>query len=180
MFNTYDEYERATREAQVNKYEEEKTSYTKLILFNTVLFVAFSILVYFGFHYFKGEESFFTKTKVLGVSYINPKYAQNDEELIHILDDMDIDVLDSQRQLSQEMRSAVVSENATESSYEKALKEELESEPLVIIVKEGDTLRSLAEQYYGDIAVFHKILDANPTLSEQSNKVYIGQKLILP
>lgn len=180
MFNTYDEYEHATKEAQINQYEEEKTSYKKLIFFNTLLFSLFSMLVYFGFSYFEGDENFFQPKKVLGVSYINPQYAQNDEELIQILDEMDVDTLDSQKQLSQDMREVVAAVNGVETSYQKALQKEIEGEPIVVIVKKGDTLGSLAQQYYGDIRAFHKIITANPTLSEQSNTIRIGQKLILP
>jgi nucleoid-associated protein YgaU len=180
MFNTYDEYEQATKEAQINQYEEEKTSYKRLIVFNALLFSIFSIFVYFGFSYFKAKEDYFQPKKVLGVSYINPKYAQNDEELIHILDEMEVDTLDSQKQLSEEMREVVAVVNGVETSYERALERELEREPLMVIVSKGDTLGSLAQKYYGDVRDFHKIIEANPALSEKSNTIHVGQKLILP
>lgn len=49
----------------------------------------------------------------------------------------------------------------------------------VHIVRSGETLSSIAEQYYGSSNAWRKILDANKTLKD-ANKIAPGTKLVIP
>lgn len=47
-------------------------------------------------------------------------------------------------------------------------------------VKSGDTLTSIAKQYYGDASNWQKILDANKDILKSPNSLQVGQKLKIP
>jgi nucleoid-associated protein YgaU len=47
------------------------------------------------------------------------------------------------------------------------------------IVRPGETLSAIAQQYYGSSNTWRKILDANKTLKD-ANKIAPGTKLIIP
>jgi nucleoid-associated protein YgaU len=69
----------------------------------------------------------------------------------------------------------------SQSMYSDAISRELDDKHKfkgkVVVVKKGDTLSSLAEKYYGDAMAFHKILKNNKNISEQSNTLYVGEKI---
>lgn len=50
----------------------------------------------------------------------------------------------------------------------------------VIVVKEGDTLSTIASRVYGNVSAYKKIYKANPELIKNENKIFIGQKIRLP
>ena len=47
-------------------------------------------------------------------------------------------------------------------------------------VKSGDTLSAIAEEMYGDANKYHKIFDANTPMLSDPDKIYPGQKLVIP
>jgi nucleoid-associated protein YgaU len=47
-------------------------------------------------------------------------------------------------------------------------------------VAKGDTLYSLARKYYGDQRRWRDIYEANRSLISDPNKIYVGQRLIIP
>jgi nucleoid-associated protein YgaU len=47
-------------------------------------------------------------------------------------------------------------------------------------VQSGDTLWSIAESVYGDGSKYSKIFDANTDLLEQPDRIFPGQKLLIP
>ena len=47
-------------------------------------------------------------------------------------------------------------------------------------VQSGDTLWSIAETAYGDGSKYSKIFDANTDLLEQPDRIFPGQKLLIP
>ena len=47
-------------------------------------------------------------------------------------------------------------------------------------VQSGDTLWSIAESVYGDGSKYSKIFDANTDLLEQPDRIFPGQKLLMP
>ena len=47
-------------------------------------------------------------------------------------------------------------------------------------VQSGDTLWSIAENAYGDGSKYSKIFDANHELLEQPDRIFPGQKLLIP
>jgi nucleoid-associated protein YgaU len=48
------------------------------------------------------------------------------------------------------------------------------------VVKKGDTLSKIAEQYYGDKMLYPKIFEANQDVLTDPNKIKPGQKLRIP
>jgi nucleoid-associated protein YgaU len=48
------------------------------------------------------------------------------------------------------------------------------------VVKEGDTLSKIAEEYYGDKMLYPKIFEANKDVLQDPNKIKPGQKLRIP
>ena len=48
------------------------------------------------------------------------------------------------------------------------------------IVKSGDTLSKIAEEYYGDKMLYTKIFEANRDVLKDPNKIRPGQRLLIP
>ena len=48
------------------------------------------------------------------------------------------------------------------------------------VVVKGDTLSKIAQQYYGDAALYPQIFEANRDVLKDPNKIHPGQKLRIP
>ena len=48
------------------------------------------------------------------------------------------------------------------------------------VVQSGETLSKIAQQYYGDAALYDKIFQANRDVLKDPNKIFPGQKLKIP
>lgn len=48
------------------------------------------------------------------------------------------------------------------------------------VVKSGDTLSKIAEEFYGDKMLYDRIFDANRNVLNDPNKIKPGQKLLIP
>jgi len=69
------------------------------------------------------------------------------------------------------------------SDYTASIKKEVatrQSEMRVIIVKEGDSLSKIAKRAYGNAMAFDRILQANPELIKNPDRIYVGQRLRVP
>jgi nucleoid-associated protein YgaU len=67
---------------------------------------------------------------------------------------------------------------ATQKSLSPQPSSMLESGTTVYIVIAGDTLSSIADEYYGDVNLFRRIAKANPTIDP--NNIAIGMRLVIP
>ena len=47
-------------------------------------------------------------------------------------------------------------------------------------VKAGDTLGKIAQQFYGDSSLYMQIFEANKNQLKDPNKIFPGQKLVIP
>ena len=47
-------------------------------------------------------------------------------------------------------------------------------------IKSGDTLSAIAKQFYGDASQYPKIFEANREVIKDPNKIFVGQKIIIP
>ncbi|MGB8692296.1 MAG: LysM peptidoglycan-binding domain-containing protein [Steroidobacteraceae bacterium] len=47
-------------------------------------------------------------------------------------------------------------------------------------VQKGDTLGKIAQKYYGDPALYTQIFAANKNQLKDPNKIFPGQKLVIP
>jgi len=48
------------------------------------------------------------------------------------------------------------------------------------VVKKGDTLSKIAQQFYGDAKLYPQIFEANRDILSDPNLIKIGQKLRIP
>jgi nucleoid-associated protein YgaU len=48
------------------------------------------------------------------------------------------------------------------------------------VVKKGETLSKIAEEYYGDKMLYPKIFEANKDVLQDPNKIQPGQRLRIP
>ena len=188
MFGNKDEYENATRHAQVNTYAESKFVNGKLIVLNLLLLMVIGYVI-FLFTQTKGNE----KTAVLGVSITADESNMDDEAYIKLLKSSEVD---SVKENSQQMpldslnnsMKVLMNESTIQSSssYTNAISKELEADDdkkrdyRVVIVKKGDTLSTLAEKYYGNSMKFQKIISANTHLNKQSHTLYVGKEIHIP
>jgi len=70
----------------------------------------------------------------------------------------------------------VVTEEKKEKD-EKAPKSQKSSKPDIYIVKDGDTLESIAYEFFGDTKYWYRIFAANEAEIDDWNNIYPGQKL---
>jgi len=81
------------------------------------------------------------------------------------------------------LERALLFTEGTSSSYEQAIKKELDvrsNEMRIIIVQRGDTLSKIAKKAYGDIDAYPKIFKANPELLKNPDEIFAGQRLRIP
>ncbi len=67
--------------------------------------------------------------------------------------------------------------------YEEIINEEIATranEMRIIVVQEGDTLSKIAQRAYGDLLAYDRIIEANPELIENPDRIYVGQRLRVP
>lgn len=193
-----DEYVEAIRNSKIHTEEYDEIENSNTIRNLNIIFslVIATYLGYLGFNYFNDDTSAMVKTtKVMGVSYtIEDETFQETQQLENILSKVDVESLNEWKEqtrgledISMDIESMVNTTFVEESSYMRELSKELnggkamlkESEFLVV-VKNGDTLASLAEEYYGDALKFDKIISYNPEISQKSNTIYAGQELKIP
>lgn len=196
--NEYDEYDEAIRNSKIHTEEYEQSENANLIRnLNMVFALAIAIyLGYLGFNYFNNDETSMLKTtKVMGVSYtIEDETFQETQQLENILSKVDVESLNEWKEqtrgledISMAIDSIVNATFVEESSYVKELtkefnggKEMLTETEFLVVVKNGDTLASLAEEYYGDALKFDRIISHNPEVAQKSNTIYAGQELKIP
>ena len=53
-------------------------------------------------------------------------------------------------------------------------------EPVFHTVEKGDTLSKIAKEFYGKASAYMKIFEANREVIEDPDKIYPGQKIIIP
>jgi len=181
-----DEYIEATEHASINTHSIREKHEYKLGIFNLFLLTTIGVMGYVSFDSFHVKSSFFKNINILNKDKIenNP---ETDQELINILGTIDINsvaVEDKKKFISLSSAiDSVVNDSSLEdnSPYTQALAREINrDQERVVVIKKGDTLASLSEQYYGDSMAYSKILKANKSLSQTSYTIFVGQELILP
>jgi len=180
MYNRKDEYREATKDASVNTYGNSKISNSKLIMLNLFLATTLGLMGYVGFDSFGGQTTFFKQTKVMGVSH-----TIDDENFISMLNNSEVDTLvESKNGLKNAIDTIVSTSVGKEDSYMKSISKEISGKKEIkifsIVVKNGDTLASLADEYYGDSMAYDKIIEVNINLTQEANTIYVGQTINLP
>jgi len=188
MYGNKDEYREATKDASVNTYGHSKISNSKLIIVNLFLASTLGIMGYVGLGSFGEKISLVKQTKVLGATH-----TIDDENFINMLNNTEVDTLNSsENNIRHAIDSIVSSSVGEEDSYMKSISKEIvstskskivntsNSDIVTIVVKQGDTLASLAEEYYGDSNAYDKIIKANRRLTQASHTIYVGDRINLP
>lgn len=91
-----------------------------------------------------------------------------------------IDDISSQISSAIEELDQIKSEKST---YTKSISNEIstrENEMRFIVVKEGDSLSKIAKRAYGSVTAYDVIVEANPDLIKNPNRIFVGQKLRIP
>jgi len=178
-----DEYTEATEHASINTHSIRENN---LGVFNLFLLTTIGVMGYVSFDSLHEKSSFFKNINILNKDKTENQSA-TDQELIDILGTVDINsvAVDDKKKfisLSSAINSVVNNSSLEETSpYTQALTREINRDnERVVIIKKGDTLASLSEQYYGDSMAYSKILKANKSLSQASYTIFVGQELILP
>ena len=149
------------------------------------------------------EDEYLTELKTRADESVK-KMVQKDDYLL-ALESMEVDVLDNSQQellspssmsktietpnlnqmnLSEAMSNLVDETIADNSNYTNDLKKEVitesKSKGRIIVVKKGDTLESISQEFYGTPMRYKEIMASNSNLLDNSNVIYEGQKITLP
>ena len=178
MFNNNkDEYAEATENASINQHGKGNRRGYKLGIFNLFLLTTIGVMGYVSFDSLKDESSFLGGITILNTS------NTSDSELLEILSSVDINVKEKKdlESLSSAINDVVNDSTLNDTSYAKALSNELDRDSVrTIIVQKGDTLASLSMKYYGNASAYDKIIAHNKILINASHTIFPGQELNLP
>ncbi len=53
-------------------------------------------------------------------------------------------------------------------------------EPEYYVIKKGDTLGAIAKKYYGNVMKYKELFEANKNVLEHPDRIYPGQKIVIP
>jgi len=157
-----DYYNEAIKDALINN-NKNKTKTSLLMLGLSLV----GVVLFFGYSFF--QNSTIQKTKVMGVSH-----TKSDIDYATEIEKLDTPNMDS------EYSSKLVeyiNKELVPVSQDKTYSKKERWKDIVIVVKQGDTLASLAKKYYNDYSAYDKIIDNNPEITNESNFIYPGQKL---
>ncbi len=175
MFNK-DEYAAATEKASINQHGKGSRQGYKLGIFNLFLLTTIGVMGYVSFDSLKEESTFLNPSEPL------KRETTSDSELIKILSTVDIaEEKEGLESLSSAINDVVNDSTLKDTSYEKALSNELNKDSVrTIIVQKGDTLASISAKYYGNASAYDKIISHSRTLTNSSHTIFPGQELNLP
>ena len=161
-------YNEATKNALINNNNIKNKTKTGLLILSLSLV---GVVSFFGYNFF--QDSTIQKTKVMGVSHTKP-VSQNDIDYAAEIEKLDTPDIDGEysSQLVEYVNREInqVSKNREDSKKDRW-------KDIVVVVKQGDTLASLAKKYYNDSTAYDKIINNNRELTEKSHVIYPGQKL---
>lgn len=194
MFNkSSDNYSNVNKNTELNTYVQKSPSKKIWRILNIV---SVAVFVYFIFAYIKNETTMFSnlsssKQAVLGVSETVDENGLTEEELIKILrvteyTDEEKSAKQNAIEASVNSMKVLMSEPSIQSqtSYSQEINRELDDKDdykgRLVVVKQGDTLASISEQFYGNSMDFSKIIKSNPNLSDNLNSLEVGQVLNVP
>ena len=183
MFDGRNEYSQAIQDARLNTYPLQNKMNRKFFFLNLFIFSIFILVGYLGVDYLKNHAKDFKKTNVLGVNYINPNYKMQQSELMDKIDELHDEVVTLKQEVSMKKivdNLVIASEESAKNAYVKSSINKYDKSLRTILVQHGDTLVSLAEEFYGSSMAFHKIINANNSLTNESHTIYVGQTIYIP
>jgi len=185
---TDDYYNEATKNALINNNNIKNKTKTGLLILSLSLV---GVVSFFGYNFF--QDSAIQQTKVMGVSHTKP-VSQNDIDYAAEIEKLDTPDMDGEyssqlvKYVNKEINQVSKNREDTKKDRWKDLVEYVNIETnqmskknrwkdIVVVVKQGDTLASLAKKYYNNSTAYDKIINNNRELTEKSHVIYPGQKL---
>jgi len=162
---TNDCYNEATKDALINNNNIKNKTKTGLLILSLSLV---GVVSFFGYNSLQNNSV--KKTKVMGVSHTK-SISQNDIDYAAEIEKLDTPDMDG------EYSSQLVEYVNKEINHVSKNREDNRWRDIVVVVKQGDTLASLAKKYYNDSTAYDKIIKNNRELTEKSHVIYPGQKL---
>ena len=184
MFDSRDEYTQAIQNARFKTYPLKNKVNKRFFLLNVSIFVIFILIGYLGVDYLKNHERHLKKTSVMGVNYTNSNYKlKENSDLIERINELNDEVLTLKQEVS--MKQVVdnlveASERDAKNAYVNSTVNKDDQSLRTIFVQHGDTLESLSKEFYGNPKAFHRIVNANSSLTNESPTIYVGQKIYIP
>ena len=197
------DYIKESESASINQHNDNNRS--SIYFFKSLFLVStIGIMGYFGFNYINSSEDIPKKTKVMGVSHINPDETTIQTPIVkqdtsHIRDNIKdiVNNYEESRKVQYKKPEDISNElnNMVDAFYNKKASIPVELSGMVdefykedskesknnrvVTIKEGDTLALIAQRFYGNAMEYKKIVDANRQL-KKSTTLYIGQKIKIP
>ena len=174
MFNEKSDYGQAIESARVNKFNlNRKRVNMRFFVINSFVFALLFLVGYLGFNYLDKENSKIRKKAIMGVTYLNPNYISTDGELMEMVTELHTEVETLKREVDMKRAVDGMVHSGVSNSYQHGASR-------AIYVQHGDTLASLAEEFYGSEKEYQKIVDANEKLKSGSYVIFVGEKLNIP
>jgi len=174
MFSSKDNniYSDAIKDAAINR--EEKSSNSKVFLMLSLPFLG--IASYFGYNYFQEENV--SKKSVMGATYVKSQ-EKSDKDFAKEIEKLDNPSTDTtySSQLTHYVNKEVKKNTNTEKPKTTTTKRKKRWRDIIVVVKKGDTLGTLAKKYYNDSTAYDIIIRNNKELTPKSHTIYPGQKL---
>jgi len=165
---TDDYYNEATKNAAINNNDIKNRTKTSLLILSLSLV---GVVSFFGYNFFQNNS--IQETKVMGVSHTK-SVSQNDIDYAAEIEKLDTPDMDGEYS-SQLVKYVNKEINQASKNKEDSKKDRWKD--IVVVVKQGDTLASLAKKYYNNSTAYDKIINNNRELTEKSHVIYPGQKL---
>jgi hypothetical protein len=171
--NSY--YKNAVKDAIINNTSSKRIN-SKIFLILNLSFLG--IVSFLGYSYFLqngGASHSIQKTKVMGVSHISTQSTLSQDDIDYVSEIEDLDDLSVDSEYSTQLTEYVDREIKKLPFGITSDKER--GRDIIIVVKKGDTLATLAKKYYNDATAYDKIIENNEELTEKSHLIYPGQTL---
>jgi len=165
---TDDYYNEATKNAAINNNDIKNRTKTSLLILSLSLV---GVVSFFGYNFFQNNS--IQETKVMGVSHTK-SVSQNDIDYAAEIEKLDTPDMDGEYS-SQLVKYVNKEINQASKNKEDSKKDRWKD--IVVVVKQGDTLASLAKKYYNNSTAYDKIINNNRELTDKSHVIYPGQKL---
>lgn len=172
MNNNEADYIKFTQHSSINTYYKNNKFNTKFIIVYLLFFTTLALGMYLGFLYCQDQKQSAYQTKIMGASDV---YHANNE------------ALEYKYQIAFNEESEPMEDHPTleeDSLYTEVLAQEFDkrlvNQERIIEVQKGDSIESLAKEFYGDVKAVDKIVESNSDITDASQMIYVGQKIRLP
>jgi nucleoid-associated protein YgaU len=163
---TNDYYNEATKNAVINNNNIKNKNKINLLILSLSLV---GVISFFGYNSL--QDNTIQKTKVLGVSHTK-SISQSDIDYAAEIEKLDEPDTEYSSQLVNYVQKEI-----DKASKNRENRKKDKWRDIIVVVKQGDTLATLAKKYYNNSTAYDKIINNNHELTEKAHVIYPGQKL---